>query len=85
MAVLSDADRFDLWAEWMRELPRSETVGVVTKQDVRAAINAIDEFLHANAAAINNALPQPARGQLTAAQKALLLVYVIKQRYLSGV
>jgi len=58
--------------------------GAVTKSDIRAAVNAIDDYLVSNAAAINTAIPQPARGQLTTSQKALLLTYVIRRRYLSG-
>lgn len=84
MAVLADADRKQAWADLMRQFSQdAQSVGV-TKPDLRAAIDAIDQFLSDNAATINAAIPQPARASLTAPQKALLLVYVIKQRYLSG-
>ena len=85
MATLTDAQRRELWAEYMREISNERELINVTKQDLRAAVDALDEFLHSNAAAINAAIPQPARGQLTAAQKARLLMYVIRQRYLTGV
>lgn len=85
MAVLSDNDRSELWAEFMRELSRDrEGIGEMTKADLRAAVNAIDDFLHTNASAINTAIPQPARGVLTASQKARLLMFVIRQRYVKG-
>ena len=83
MAVLVDQDRFDLWADWMRDT-RIGTV-TVSKQDLRAAVNALDQYFSDNAAAINNTLPAAAKAGLTASQKALLLMYVISKRYLAGV
>ncbi len=69
----------------MRELSaRQEGIGV-NKADLRTAINAADDWVSANAASFNTALPQPARSVLTATQKALLLQYVITRRYLTGV
>lgn len=85
MAELTDEARRECWAEFMREVSRdSESMGALTKADLRAAVDALDTFFHSNAAAVNNAIPQPARTQLTAAQKARLLVFVIRRRYLDG-
>ena len=85
MAVLSDADRAELWAEYQREISRDgEAFGALTKADLRAAVNALDDFLNTNATTINNAIPQPARAELTTEQKARLLMFVIRQRYLKG-
>lgn len=85
MAVLSDADRQELWAELMAEFSRArETTAGVAKADLRAAVNAIDQFLSDNVAAVNSAIPQPARGALTTAQKARLLNAVVRQRYIKG-
>lgn len=78
MAVLSDADRRDVWAEWMRV--NRENVAV-TKQNLRAALDAIDAWVDANAASLNAAIPQPARAGLTAQQKARLLTMVIQRRF----
>lgn len=78
MAVLGDSERFEVWAQIMRELPMPG----VTKPELRAAVNALDTWLNDNAAAANAALPQPARGALTVEQKAALLSYVIARRYL---
>ena len=82
MAVLPDADRATLSAiiqsDWSND---REPVSVITKADLRAAINAIDAWVDANAAAFNTAIPQPARGALTAKQKARLLMYVVRRRY----
>jgi hypothetical protein len=84
MAVLQDVDRFDVWAEAMREWSReAQTVGV-NKADLRVAVNAIDDWVNINASAFNAAIPQPARAALTAPQKALLLMYVIQKRSAKG-
>lgn len=86
MAVLSDADRAALWAEYQRELSaEKQTLAGLTKADIRAAVDALDNFFNTNAATINNAIPQPARGALTVSQKARLLMFVIRKRYMSGV
>lgn len=84
MAVLSTEDRVETWADYMRAASNDGDLLTLTKPDLRAAVNALDDFLNTNAAAINTAIPQPARGALTAAQKARLLVFVINRRYLSG-
>lgn len=85
MAVLPDADRAALWADFMRDRSAARDALGLTKADLRAAVNALDDFLHNNAAAVNSAIPLPARTALTTAQKALLLQYVVSKRYLSGV
>ena len=81
MAILADGDRAALWAKWMRD--NSATISI-TKADLRAAVNALDDFMNTNAAAINLAIPQPARSSLTTAQKAMLLNYVVSTRYIKG-
>ena len=84
MPVLIDIEREALWAEMMRELSdRGESVGV-TKADLRAALNAADGWADANATSYNSALPQPARGALSARQKAMLLTWVVRRRWELG-
>jgi len=78
MAVLLDDDRKEVWANWMRE--NNESISI-TKVDLRAAINAIDDWVNTNAAAFNTAIPQPARGVLSARQKARLLTAVVVKRF----
>ncbi|NIQ12714.1 MAG: hypothetical protein GWN55_04280 [Phycisphaerae bacterium] len=81
MAVLPEADRADVWAELMRKYSTDgETIGI-PKADLRAAVDAIDNYMNDNAAAINQSLPEPARTTLTASQKAILLSYVVFKRY----
>ncbi len=84
MAVLSNPDR----AAVSRDFQVDRTTGTLaglTKADVLAAVNALDDFMNTNATAVNNAIPQPARSALTTTQKALLLQYVIEKRYVKGV
>lgn len=78
MAVMSEADRAAVWARWMRE--NIDACGV-TKTELRAAVDALDSFLDINATAINNAIPQPARGALSTSQKARLLAYITLRRW----
>jgi hypothetical protein len=83
MAVLSDTDRADLFAEINRD--RGAIAGMsITKADLRAALNAADDWANTNASAYNSALPLPARTAMTADQKAALLMYVIRKRRDSG-
>ena len=46
-----------------------------------AAVDAMDIWANDNAAAFNSAIPQPARGVLSAKQKAWLLFHVIRRRF----
>lgn len=78
MAALSEADRKAVWASIMQS---PDNPGGLTKADFRAAVDAADAWVDANATSYNNALPQPARGILTNKQKARLLTEVALRRY----
>lgn len=84
MAVLTDEQRFEAWAEFMREISDAQESIGVTKPDLRAALNAIDLWVSDNATAFNTAIPQPARTALTASQKVRLLMFVVRKRFVSG-
>ena len=78
MAVLTSEQRFALWAEFQR----GDTGEMaLTKPELRAAVDALDDWFDANTATINAALPQPARGALTQRQKAMLFMHVLTQRF----
>ena len=81
MAVLSDANRRAVWADWMRR--NAEAVGI-TKADLRTALNDIDQWVDDNASNFNQAISQPARGALTSAQKDRLLALVVTKRFEEG-
>lgn len=84
MAVLPTNDRIAVWAQWMQE-NKATITGAMTKADLQAAVNALDDFLNTNATAINNAIPVAARGALSTPQKAALLNYVVARRWGAGV
>lgn len=86
MALLTAADRADLWRAIMDDLSAErDPLGTIAKAELRAAVDAADAWVDTNSASYNAALPQPARGVLTAAQKARILVAVIRQRWIRGV
>lgn len=81
MAVLADEERRRIWAHIQRKW-REWGLGTTafTKDELRAAVNAADQWASDNAASYNAALPQPFRGTATASQKAVLLFSVIARR-----
>lgn len=82
MAVLDSTARAAIWAEFMREESNDRnSITGLTKAELRAAFDAADDWVEANSAAFNTAIPQPARGALTARQKAKLLAAVLAKRY----
>ncbi len=81
MAVLTDPDRKALQQAWCAELSRRRTPFNLSRADLRAAVNAIDDWVDANSTAFNQAIPQPARAALTAQQKAELLMFVVQRRF----
>jgi hypothetical protein len=85
MAVLSASDRAAVSAQFQTDSSRlRDQFGALSKADLQAAINAADDWADANKASYNAALPLPARTALTAAQKAAILLYVIRRRYEVG-
>lgn len=81
MAVLSEQDRFDTWADWMRQ---NKDAISISKVELRAAVGALDSWFNTNAATLNSALPVAARTGLSSSQKAALLTAVVAKRYLKG-
>lgn len=81
MAVLVDTDRIGVRKRFAGELSAARLAFGLSKPDLQAAINAIDDWVDGNAAAFNAAIPQPARGTLTAKQKVQLFFYVMARRY----
>lgn len=80
MAVLSDGNRFTLYSEFQREASANRDALPLTKANLRAAVDAIDNYFDANTTALNTAIPQPARGALTTKQKTLIAAYVLLKR-----
>lgn len=82
MSILSDPDREDVWAQTMRDFSSiREDTGGLNKADLRAAIDATDQWIEDNAAAYNLALPVAARTALTAGQKLRVFMAVANRRF----
>lgn len=81
MAVLSPADRREVWAEYMRALSARIESAPLLKADLRSAVDAIDDWVELNQSAFNLAIPLPARTVLTTKQKAELLMFVVRRRF----
>jgi hypothetical protein len=85
MALLSNAARTTLWAEW-QTLNRDACT--ITKPVLRQCVDNLDQWISDNAASVVAALPasaRPANGGLTPAQIALLLRHVLATRFSEGV
>jgi hypothetical protein len=76
MAALPNLDRVKVAAHLGRKHPWPG----LTKPDIKAAVDAIDDYIDTNAATMNAALPQPFRTIATLEQKARLFAYVALRR-----
>ncbi len=81
MAALTTFQRQGIWAEFMRQVSSDRQDLGLSKSDLRAAVDAADQWVEDNAGAYNSALPVAARTALTAAQKTRLLFFVASKRY----
>lgn len=81
MPVLSNADRLALGQQFCSDVSAARTPFSVSRAEFRAAVDAIDDWVDANAAAFNTAIPLPARTALTVKQKAQILMYVMRRRF----
>jgi hypothetical protein len=78
MPVLSEADRAEVTAEFMRLAQGPLTI---LKPDIRAAVDALDTWYNDNALSANASLPQPARSGLSQTDKALMSNLIVNKRY----
>lgn len=77
MTVLGSTERARVCAQWMRK--NFEACGF-TKAQLQAAVDATDDWIEANSASYNSALPVGFRTTASATQKTLLFVYVAMRR-----
>lgn len=77
MAVLDPINRFRVGNQLMRDRRSSPTV---TKPELRAALDATDDWIETNGAAYNLALPIAFRTKATLQEKTLLFCYVAMRR-----
>jgi hypothetical protein len=81
MAVLSDADRHLCYKQFSDYLSTNRIPSKPSKQQFRAAINAIDVSVDNNRTSFNNAIPEPCKSLMTTKQKAQMLMYVVSKRW----
>lgn len=74
---MNETDRSRTAAQFMRDV--REDFGI-TKTQLKATIDALDDYLTANATAINQAIPAGPRAALSTAQKASIMGYVAFRR-----
>jgi len=86
MPNMSDENRQACWQEFMEQTSAAHELytAPLTKTDIRAAVDAIDQWLTDNAASGNQAIPQPARSGLSAAQKARMQSIIVLKRWGTG-
>jgi hypothetical protein len=81
MAVLTDADRILAARQWIqRVFVELKTTASFHSGQIKAAVDAADDWADANAGSFNTALPTAFRNGATTEQKTLLLCYVILRR-----
>ena len=85
MATMPEEDRVAVWSEMMDELSTKRIESGFTKPELKAAVDAADQWVSDNQASFNTALPTEFKTSGTAEQKAMLLMYIITRRYLAGV
>ena len=82
MAVLTDQQRQEVRNAVMRIQDKNIWDAVEgTKADLRAVVDAFDQYLEDNATAINQSIPAGPRAKFTPLQKAVIMAYVAIKRY----
>jgi hypothetical protein len=81
MAVLTDENRIAVWAKYMEDVSSDRTSIGISKVDLRAAINGVDDWVNDNAVSFNNAFPEPSKSALTNKEKAAILFRVVNKRW----
>ena len=80
--ALPDQDRADIneKLQW-KESKSWYEFGSLNKSDIRDAINAVDDWIDDNSTSFNQAIPQPARSELTLKQKYRLFGFIFYRRW----
>jgi hypothetical protein len=84
MPALIDADR-RLIVEEINTKNRTAGFDSLNDAEMLAFVAAVDDWIVANQAAFNAALPQPARGALDAAEKAWAFSLIVRRRWRVGI
>ncbi len=80
MAALPDIDRIEVTAKLQRLAQWLAISCGITKVDLKAAVDATDDWIDTNQTAFNNALPTAAKNTRNLTQKTLIFCYVAMKR-----
>jgi hypothetical protein len=81
MAYLTEQAKLSLWAEVMSAASaRRESIGALSKEELREAIDALDVWLDEAVASFFSAVPAAACEALSTKQQFKLLFAVVKKR-----
>lgn len=85
MATLSNELRSEISLTYQQEISALfELLAGVTKSDIKAAVDAVDQWVDDNKVSFNSALPTAAQTNLTVSQKSRLLTHVVARRFQEG-
>ena len=81
MAALSDADRFEIWAELMQMMSDKHEETDIRKGVLRTAVDAADDWIESNFQAYNATLPTSVQNKMNKRQRMRILWLVIAAKY----
>lgn len=84
MATLSEGARQEIWRKLMKQWSKDHTPTSLLAVEVKAAVDAVDQWIDDNAVSYNNALPAAAKAAMSAGEKARLLSMVALARFTGG-
>lgn len=79
--VLPEDARFAVWARFMSDGSATREEFKLTKDEIRAAVDGVDDYLESAKTGVDTAFPKPARDVLTPKQKARLVLDVARARW----
>ncbi len=79
--ALTAQERQEIWARFQNDESKLRRSIDVDKADLRAAVDAMDDWWDTVEAQGNLAIPQPARGALTGRQKKYIFLLLLQTRF----
>lgn len=78
--ALTTEQRLEVYKRFVADQGRTFEPIPILKSELKAAGDAIDDWIDSNMASLNTAIPEPARSGLTQAQKIKLFKYILDVR-----
>lgn len=79
--ALTNQQRIEVAHKLMQDASAIRELYPIAKTQVKACVDAVDDWLDANLTSLNNALPVGARAALSANQKQQLLLAILRKRF----